>query len=99
QYLVRELASGQYEFLGRVPMRPWMRWWRRILAVLVVGSIGAAAMRVWERLTHNDVRFVNGLGIAVNVTLDGDTFPVAGGENVVRSGVKGGEHIGVVRGA
>jgi len=76
EYLVKSAGSEGFYFLGRVPMSKGNRFMRRLILGCVVGTVLLISFRVWNRQTHDDVSFLNGLDFAVTVDMGGKKIEI-----------------------
>ncbi|NUP13348.1 MAG: hypothetical protein HOW73_45500 [Polyangiaceae bacterium] len=65
-------GSGRsWRFIGKVPFGGALYLWQRALALLAVGGIVASAMSAFYASRHNEVQVLNGLPVAVTVSIEG----------------------------
>lgn len=72
RYLVRTQETKErkhYVFLGKLPLTPVLRWWRRLIGLGVAAGVAAAIFGIHAASSTMDVRILNGLDIPVEVSI------------------------------
>ena len=84
QYLVAKAPGKGWYFLGRVPLSPVHRWWRRAVFVGCVALVLGIGLSAWRQRTTSEVHFLNGLPVPVAVTMGEEVVEVAAGAREAR---------------
>jgi len=73
-YLVVGGPRGGWHFLGRTPLSNHIRRWRLAVPAGLAAAVLVGAFLIWQRSTHDDVRFLNGLDFALSVQMGEKTI-------------------------